>query len=53
MNTDAFEFYGYHGIVYRPLPGSPAVTVQYRISVQDRNTEEILDPACLNSPSCL
>lgn len=42
MNTDAFEFYGYHGIVYRPLPGSPAVTVQYRISVQDRNTEEIL-----------
>lgn len=28
MNTDAFEFYGYHGIVYRPLPGSPAVTVQ-------------------------
>lgn len=42
MNAEAFEFYGYHGIVYRPLPGSPAVTVQYRISVQDRNTEEIL-----------
>ncbi len=42
LNEEVFELYGYHGIVYRALPNGEAVTVQYRISIQDRNTEEIL-----------
>lgn len=42
LNEEVFELYGYHGIVYRALPEGEAVTVQYRISIQDRNTEEIL-----------
>lgn len=42
MNSDVFEFYGYHGIVYRALPDGEPLTVEYRISIVDRNTNETL-----------
>lgn len=42
MDPDALFIYGYHGIVYRALPGAEAITVRYRVAIQDRNTEQIL-----------
>ena len=41
-NTDVLEFYGYHAIVYRPLPGESAKTVSYTIRILDRRNNALL-----------
>ena len=41
-NTDVLEFYGYHAIVYRPLPGESAKTVSYTIRILDRRNNTLL-----------
>lgn len=41
-NTDVLEFSGYHAVVYRPLPGSPAVDVSYTVRILDRRNNALL-----------
>lgn len=41
-NTDVLEFSGYHAMVYRPLPGSPAVDVSYTVRILDRRNNALL-----------
>lgn len=41
-NTDVLEFNGYHAVVYRPLPGSPAADVTYTVRILDRRNNALL-----------
>ncbi len=41
-NTDVLEFSGYHAVIYRPLPGSDPVTVEYTVTITDRRTKNVL-----------
>lgn len=36
LTPDAAEMYGYHIIVYRPLPGQPAVEAQIKVQICER-----------------
>lgn len=35
-DEDVLSFYGYHAMVYRPLPGEPDKTVNYTVRINDR-----------------
>ena len=41
-NTDVLEFYGYHAMVYRPLPGEDEAVVEYTITITDRRNNATL-----------
>ncbi len=41
-NEDVLEFNGYHGVVYRPLPGEEDVQVSYTVTISDRRNNATL-----------
>ena len=41
-NTDVLYFYGYHAMIYRPLPGEDDATVSYTIRISDRRNNATL-----------
>ena len=41
-DTDVLEFMGYHAVIYRPLPGEDAKTVEYTVTITDRRTKNVL-----------
>ena len=41
-DTDVLEFNGYHAVVYRPLPGEKAKTVEYTVKILDRRNNALL-----------
>ena len=41
-NTDVLDFYGYHAMIYRPLPGEDDATVSYTIRISDRRNNATL-----------
>ena len=41
-NKDVLDFNGYHGVVYRPLPGEEDVQVNYTVTISDRRNNATL-----------